>query len=366
MINLVPNIIAHWKMNDNAQTPWVANRGNTPAELVTNGTCDTDSDWTKNGDFQYDADEQDYYVHDSGPAADSLVQDKGVFVNGTAYRMSFLVTEYDSAFSGACLPSIGGTTGNGITAAERSIQDITCGANTDITLATALPTTRTFAVDQISAYKIADYPLTGYIRPIETSVYLSQEGKIGECIEFNGSSQYIKVPYEASLYVHPSMTVAFWAYSDVTNYGGVSIICIGMWEFDKLMWYIGVLPLSDKWCVGVAGATKATSQVVQNSWNHIAFVVNNTNKTWNFYYNGSWVEQLTTTYSYADLGSMLGIGGRASITPNYFWDGKLDDVRMYNKELSAAEIAWIYNSGNGTESQSTIPIIHHLKQAGGL
>jgi len=40
----------------------------------------------------------------------------------------------------------------------------------------------------------------------------------------------------------------------------------------------------------------------------------------------------------------------------YWWDGDLDDVRIYNKALTLAEVKSLYNGGRGTESENpTVP-----------
>jgi len=36
-----------------------------------------------------------------------------------------------------------------------------------------------------------------------------------------------------------------------------------------------------------------------------------------------------------------------------FFDGSIDDVRIYNRSLSEDEIAVLYNSGSGTEETSS-------------
>ena len=44
------------------------------------------------------------------------------------------------------------------------------------------------------------------------------------------------------------------------------------------------------------------------------------------------------------------IGKRILTSYSDFFEGNIDDVRIYNKALTSSEIAYIYNSGSGTES----------------
>jgi|GEM_PF-6019272 len=81
-----------------------------------------------------------------------------------------------------------------------------------------------------------------------------------------------------------------------------------------------------------------------NNWYHLAYTFNST--TASIYINGV----LNTSTNYGTIAidsntSTLGIGG--SSVGNYF-SGKLDDVRIYNTGLTAAQVKKLYNGGKGT------------------
>jgi len=90
-----------------------------------------------------------------------------------------------------------------------------------------------------------------------------------------------------------------------------------------------------------------------NVWSHIVVTGNGTNKSQAIYINGSLVSSITGTSDiYYDGTQFLRLGkwGRGEIR---YWSGLMDDVRIYNRALSASEIQEIYR-GQGTCSNDII------------
>jgi len=79
-----------------------------------------------------------------------------------------------------------------------------------------------------------------------------------------------------------------------------------------------------------------------SSWNHIVIVFTQ-GQNIQVYFNG--IFKKTTSYSYiTSQTSPFQIGG--IVGGNYNYNGYIDDVRVYNRSLSAAEIQAIYNATN--------------------
>lgn len=95
-------------------------------------------------------------------------------------------------------------------------------------------------------------------------------------------------------------------------------------------------------------STKSTA--IQNAlltdWHHICVTYNGTgvgtDSNYKLYYDGA--EQ--TLYGTSGFGSLTNANyfARASAS-NYFTNGKLDEISIYNTELTANEVSSIYNSG---------------------
>jgi hypothetical protein len=79
-----------------------------------------------------------------------------------------------------------------------------------------------------------------------------------------------------------------------------------------------------------------------NVWHHI--VVVRTSGTANFYVNG--VNRGTANWDY-DFTDGLWYIGRAQDVENYFLNGTLDEIGVWNRALSGPEVIALYNSGTG-------------------
>jgi len=103
----------------------------------------------------------------------------------------------------------------------------------------------------------------------------------------------------------------------------------------------------------------STSSVPANTWVHVAAVFYNgvPNATDNeIYINGS--KQTLTACLYSTTNSMFATTnatiGNWNRLGAYYYGGKLDDFRIYNRNLSESEVANIYNSGAGSEINSPL------------
>ena len=87
-----------------------------------------------------------------------------------------------------------------------------------------------------------------------------------------------------------------------------------------------------------AGGTYLNSSVspVLDNWNYVVFVATGTQ--WKFFLNGNW-EQWEESALPSSSSNPLFIGNSPAGDRHY--DGIVDDVRIYNRALTAAEIAWL-------------------------
>ena len=84
-----------------------------------------------------------------------------------------------------------------------------------------------------------------------------------------------------------------------------------------------------------------------NIWYHVAGVIDKADNSLRLYINGA----LYSTYQNAAVGASTfynpsggaGIGGKTSA--GYYFNGNIDDVRIYNRALSATEVLQLYNLG---------------------
>jgi len=83
-------------------------------------------------------------------------------------------------------------------------------------------------------------------------------------------------------------------------------------------------------------AVRGTSTLPQNTWSHIAVTYDGANMR--FYVNGALVGTTAGTGTIAETNGAIRIGGNNSSLQEFF-QGKIDEVRVYNRALTQTEIA---------------------------
>jgi hypothetical protein len=87
---------------------------------------------------------------------------------------------------------------------------------------------------------------------------------------------------------------------------------------------------------GALRAVTGTAVLPTNAWTHIAVTYDGANMR--FYVNGVQVRAVLRSGAIAATGGALHIGGN-DVWGGEFFKGLIDEVRVYNRALSAAEIA---------------------------
>jgi beta-lactam-binding protein with PASTA domain len=96
--------------------------------------------------------------------------------------------------------------------------------------------------------------------------------------------------------------------------------------------YVRLTPVASTTDSGARG----TTQVPLNTWTHLATTYDGSSQR--FYVNGVLVRTVANPGTIVQANGALRIGGNASSTGEFF-QGLIDEVRVYNRALSAAEIA---------------------------
>lgn len=174
-----------------------------------------------------------------------------------------------------------------------------------------------------------------------TSGPVAAIGKVGQGLRFDGLDDYVSVSTAPVLSNKP-MSVSFWFKGDVspTNYDGI------MGKTTNAGW-------SDGWGFYFLGsnlyyfienyAANTAFSAISNprEWNHVVGTWDGTNI--NIYINGvsgtadTYTGSMTTTPNFAI--------GRLG-TDQFNFKGSIDETRIYNRALTAAEVKLLYNMGN--------------------
>ena len=177
-------------------------------------------------------------------------------------------------------------------------------------------------------------------------------GKIGGALSFDGTDDYLSVPASATLDMGgKSFSVSAWFKTSVQQTDHI-ILEHSIWSAGDTyqLSVSGATSLRFTWpsywnqygaVADIAGVTYA-----DNQWHHFVGVFDNTNKIAQTYYDGV----LKITKSGISSGPSSGInalyiGDRGAGSGNRFAGG-IDDVRIYNYALSAADVAALTAAGN--------------------
>jgi glucose/arabinose dehydrogenase len=164
----------------------------------------------------------------------------------------------------------------------------------------------------------------------------STSGKYGKALSFNGTAGRVTVPNAASLNFNSSYTMEAWVNpTQLSNYQTILIKettggACGYW----------LQTTSNKIASGFRNGScreyvSNTPTIPLNQWSHLAAVFDDSANTYKLYLNGALISTNTETLAPVPNTQSLLFGDDGS---SERWRGLLDDIRLYNRPLSASEI----------------------------
>lgn len=183
---------------------------------------------------------------------------------------------------------------------------------------------------------------TLYNSPIRNT---AKDCKFSGCLTFNGTSTYADVGAGVSDSLESSGSISMWI--KPTALGGLFSRSTGTsWTSERLV--LNFYSTSGRLDLTLSNGTSywrhlSNSIIPLGVWTHV--VVNWNGTTVNHYINGV----LDRSQTQGGVPEMSGVktwlGRVEGLTPNYF-SGAMDDVRIYNRVLSATEVSRLYNMNN--------------------
>jgi hypothetical protein len=175
----------------------------------------------------------------------------------------------------------------------------------------------------------------------------------GSAAEFNGTSSTITVPYATAL--NPgSFTVAMWANAD-SMAGFASAITSRDDDSDSVNGYIIYNDSAGRWNFWTGGGGPSGSwpqlpgpPVQIGSWTHLAISYDAGSQTMRLHVNGALERSASGAGLYSPNGPQtedLHIGSGADNGRQFYFDGLLDDVGLWDEALTTARIQEVMNNG---------------------
>ena len=157
---------------------------------------------------------------------------------------------------------------------------------------------------------------------------------LGKAMKFDGVNDVVRVADAAALDLTSAVTLEAWIKpNDIV--GTESIVGKGASYTFKMV--------NAELHFAVFGDGKTTSSVglTANAWQHVAVTFSNADKIARFYVDGAFVEQVAYANPLIASDIVLDIGALFGTTQ--YWNGQIDDVRVWSTVRTASEIADNYN-----------------------
>jgi chitodextrinase len=191
-----------------------------------------------------------------------------------------------------------------------------------------------YAFDEGSGTTVADSSGNGNNGTVANGTW-SAAGKYGSAIQFNGTSTLVTVPDAAALHLTTAMTLEAWVNPTTVNSNWRDVIYKGNDNY-----YLEATSSNaskpDGGLIAGGGYADAfgTAALPASTWSFLAETYDGT--TLRLYVNGTQVASTAHTGNIATSTNPLQIGGDSLY--GQFFNGLIDNVRVYNTALTAAQI----------------------------
>ena len=147
---------------------------------------------------------------------------------------------------------------------------------------------------------------------------------------FDGSNDYVKVPNNPTIDITDPITIEAWI--NVISGTGGHIVSKKSDDGTQYVFYIisGFLKL-----YGTSGNLAYNASVDDDQWHHVVGIIDGANSK--MYFDGNPVQSGTVTSSNNPTADLY-IGTCYTFDSACFYDGKIDELRIYNRALTPTEV----------------------------
>ena len=164
-------------------------------------------------------------------------------------------------------------------------------------------------------------------------------------LEFNGTNQETNISSISS--ISNTFTVSFWLNS--TSATNAQVWQMGPYVSCEYLYQLDVIGCSDD---NENTVVVSTTHIDDGSWHLVTYDVTATNES--LYIDGELQASKTSTPAGLPRNSCFGGGG---CWGGVYFKGFLDDVRVYNRALSASEVSDLYYATGGTAGDTTSGLV---------
>lgn len=171
-------------------------------------------------------------------------------------------------------------------------------------------------------------------------------GQFGQAAQFNGSNSYVLIADSPALRLTGDYTISFWfktnsigAIQRLVNKDNANDFS-GGWALvlepdSSITWVHNNGSTNQNWNTGVS--------ITANTWYYVTAVYSDSNNLRSFYLNGSLQNTITTNTNVASETDVLLFGAYGQSSPlGQYFNGSLDQVRIFNRALRPYEVEALY------------------------
>ena len=191
--------------------------------------------------------------------------------------------------------------------------------------------------EEASGTTATDQSTFGNNGTLVNGVTRASAGRFGKCVQFDGINDIITVADSASLDITTAITLEAWIFPLTTMSGAKTAIVKERTSTPAYHLYPNSgtnVPAGGGFIAAVSKRVLGPSPLPINVGSHLAFTYDGA--TERLYVNGAQVASKATTGTIATTTNALRLGGN-TLLGNYF-NGRIDEARIYNRALSAGEI----------------------------
>ncbi|MCM1987224.1 LamG domain-containing protein [Methanococcoides seepicolus] len=182
------------------------------------------------------------------------------------------------------------------------------------------------------------------------------EGMDNSCLEFDGLTDYVKIPDTSSTFEEGDHTFTLWVKSTGVRDSKKYILCHYNWRLgwrsdSTLRFTVGRMNDKD----GPSYSIDAEVPELKNDWIHLAGVYKPSENKIMFYVNGEYAgeKDIGEDRIWADYGNRDLLVGTSKHGAATFFEGQVDEVRIYDRALSQQEIGEIMSRSLGLSGISS-------------
>lgn len=197
--------------------------------------------------------------------------------------------------------------------------------------------------------------------------YGTAYGKISQGGLFNGSSSFVNIPYDATLSSPTSeITISVWVkvntWTDYAKIVAKDYRGDGSWASPYTSYDIGLFTAASKFfafnvATGAGSPFYSQSNLALTTgiWYHLVGTKDSTSGLKIYVNGGQKGTSLGATGNITHANTSVTIGQRSNVAPGDFFDGDIDEIAIWSRALTAAEVVTLYNGGDGLTYPFTTP-----------